>query len=95
MGIKKDIGLKGDDYQWLGSMFYFGMTRSMRRNNTWLTQSARLSGLGIPYEQAFAASAPSKVLFFLCHHVGNGPLLHGCCEELLRRSRCSFLPWRF
>lgn len=25
MGIKKDIHLKGDDYQWLGSMFYFGM----------------------------------------------------------------------
>ncbi|EHY59653.1 Allantoate permease [Exophiala dermatitidis] len=24
MGIKKDLGLKGDDYQWLGSMFYFG-----------------------------------------------------------------------
>jgi len=24
MGIKKDIGLVGDDYQWLGSMFYFG-----------------------------------------------------------------------
>lgn len=24
MGIKKDIGLEGDDYQWLGSMFYFG-----------------------------------------------------------------------
>jgi ACS family allantoate permease-like MFS transporter len=24
MGIKEDIGLKGDDYQWLGSMFYFG-----------------------------------------------------------------------
>ncbi|KAI4195981.1 MAG: hypothetical protein LQ350_006865 [Teloschistes chrysophthalmus] len=23
MGIKKDIGLKGDDYQWLSSMFYF------------------------------------------------------------------------
>ena len=25
MGIKKDIGLVNDDYQWLGSMFYFGM----------------------------------------------------------------------
>lgn len=25
MGIKTDINLKGDDYQWLGSMFYFGM----------------------------------------------------------------------
>lgn len=24
MGIKKDINLEGDDYQWLGSMFYFG-----------------------------------------------------------------------
>ncbi|KZF21427.1 MFS transporter [Xylona heveae TC161] len=24
MGIKKDLGLKGDNYQWLGSMFYFG-----------------------------------------------------------------------
>ncbi|KAI9725141.1 MAG: hypothetical protein M1828_003483 [Chrysothrix sp. TS-e1954] len=24
MGIKKDIGLVGDDYQWLGSLFYFG-----------------------------------------------------------------------
>ncbi|OQO04048.1 hypothetical protein B0A48_10691 [Cryoendolithus antarcticus] len=24
MGIKKDIGLVGDNYQWLGSMFYFG-----------------------------------------------------------------------
>ena len=24
MGIKTDIGLVGDDYQWLGSMFYFG-----------------------------------------------------------------------
>ena len=26
MGIKKDINLSGDDYQWLGSMFYFGLT---------------------------------------------------------------------
>ena len=24
MGIKEDINLTGDDYQWLGSMFYFG-----------------------------------------------------------------------
>lgn len=24
MGIKTDINLEGDDYQWLGSMFYFG-----------------------------------------------------------------------
>ena len=24
MGIKKDIGLVNDDYQWLSSMFYFG-----------------------------------------------------------------------
>ena len=24
MGIKADIHLDGDDYQWLSSMFYFG-----------------------------------------------------------------------
>ncbi|KAK0799522.1 Allantoate permease [Friedmanniomyces endolithicus] len=24
MGLKKDVGLVGNDYQWLGSMFYFG-----------------------------------------------------------------------
>lgn len=24
MGLRKDIGLVGDNYQWLGSMFYFG-----------------------------------------------------------------------
>ena len=24
MGLKKSLHLKGDDYQWLGSMFYFG-----------------------------------------------------------------------
>ena len=24
MGLKTDLNLKGDDYQWLGSMFYFG-----------------------------------------------------------------------
>ncbi|KAI4160108.1 MAG: hypothetical protein L6R39_000263 [Caloplaca ligustica] len=28
MGIKKDIGLSGDDYQWLSSMFYFGQSIS-------------------------------------------------------------------
>lgn len=24
MGIKEDLNLKGDQYQWLGSLFYFG-----------------------------------------------------------------------
>ena len=25
MGLKPDLDLKGDEYQWLGSLFYFGM----------------------------------------------------------------------
>lgn len=25
MGIKDDLSLVGDQYQWLGSLFYFGM----------------------------------------------------------------------
>lgn len=29
MGLKPDIGLKGNDYQWLGSMFYFGKPRTV------------------------------------------------------------------
>lgn len=29
MGMKKDINLTGDDYQWLGSMFYFGAQTHM------------------------------------------------------------------
>ena len=28
MGIRDDINLQGDDYQWLGSMFYFGAQSS-------------------------------------------------------------------
>lgn len=24
MGLKEDLGLVGDQYQWLGSIFYFG-----------------------------------------------------------------------
>ena len=28
MGLKKSLNLKGDDYQWLGSMFYFGTIAS-------------------------------------------------------------------
>ena len=31
MGIKKDIGLVNDDYQWLGSMFYFGRLAILER----------------------------------------------------------------
>lgn len=25
MGLKQDLNLEGDQYQWLGSLFYFGM----------------------------------------------------------------------
>lgn len=30
MGIKRDINLNGDDYQWLSSMFYFGQFDAQR-----------------------------------------------------------------
>ena len=32
MGLQTDIGLVGSDYQWLGSMFYFGMGASFIEN---------------------------------------------------------------
>lgn len=35
MGLKPDIGLKGNDYQWLGSMFYFGTLRAVVLTKSW------------------------------------------------------------
>lgn len=28
MGLKSDLNLKGDEYQWLGSLFYFGSSNN-------------------------------------------------------------------
>lgn len=30
MGIKEDLGLVGDQYSWLGSLFYFGENSPVR-----------------------------------------------------------------
>ncbi|KAK2756646.1 hypothetical protein FQN53_008551 [Emmonsiellopsis sp. PD_33] len=34
MGLKEDVNLVGDNYQWLGSMFYIGMAPSIRHGKT-------------------------------------------------------------
>lgn len=36
MGITEDLNLQGDNYQWLGSIFYFGYL--VRRPATWVSQ---------------------------------------------------------
>lgn len=57
MGIKKDIKLVKDDYQWLGSMFYFGISENEVKS--WITlTSIRVPGVGISDEQT-AANATS------------------------------------
>lgn len=40
MGLQTDINLVGDNYQWLGSMFYFGYLVST--NDDWLLIKAKL-----------------------------------------------------
>ncbi|KAI4098301.1 MAG: hypothetical protein L6R37_006561 [Teloschistes peruensis] len=46
MGIKTDIGLKGDDYQWLSSMFYFGRPTSLRAGSAQSVDQQQDTSLG-------------------------------------------------
>lgn len=47
MGMKKDLRLVGNNYQWLGSMFYFG-TFYLDYNFSALSKKDRLPGMGVP-----------------------------------------------
>ena len=95
MGLRKDLNLTGDRYQWISSMFYFG-TFNIRESseNRWLIDT-RLPRLGISYQSTAPAATPCQILVVLHHHVGSGPLLHGCHQELLWCSCCTILPGRF
>ena len=90
MGIKKDIHLVKDDYQWLGSMFYFGTLRLFEEQYHVLIRS-RISGMGISNKQIAAVLTPCQILVFLHNHVGSCALLYGGLQELLRGDRCSIL----
>lgn len=41
MGLKEDIHLVRDNYQWLGSMFYFGMDIPLRLSTSRLFHPRR------------------------------------------------------
>ena len=92
MGIKTDIGLVGNDYQWLGSMFYFGSLARGPQEAAKVLTNCRISGLGVPDKPPAPTSATCQVLVLLHHHVGLGPLLHGERQELLGSGSGPFLP---
>ncbi|KAL9581909.1 MAG: hypothetical protein Q9203_005710 [Teloschistes exilis] len=54
MGIKADIGLKGDDYQWLSSMFYFGRPTSLRAGSAQSVDQQQDTLLGNTLRIAFS-----------------------------------------
>jgi len=40
MGLKTDLNLQGDEYQWLSSLFYFGRPITVQRESVWSLQYA-------------------------------------------------------
>lgn len=45
MGLKPDLNLQGDEYQWLGSLFYFGSSNNDPKYGN--TLPVRLTRLGM------------------------------------------------
>ena len=90
MGIKKDLDLQGDEYQWLGSLFYFGeFAFSVESCSRWLFSLifglSRISCLGVSNQSPAAAVATREVLGRLHSHLGiDFELLCGR-QELWRR----------
>lgn len=93
MGIKTDIGLVNDDYQWLGSMFYFGyLGEYYAVYHTTVSQLTTIPSMGIPNQPSPAAAAPGQVLRNQHHALGRHFELLRRREQLLRRDRCTLFP---
>ena len=90
MGIRKDIHLVKDDYQWLGSMFYFGPHRHIDEPYHVLIKT-RIPGMGVSNKPTATITTSSKILFLLHHHVGSRTLLYGSLQELRRSCCCPIL----
>lgn len=88
MGLKKDLNLEGDQYQWLGSLFYFGMLHlyfSLKIDSSpgplnLIVLLHRLSGLGIPDQPPPPAPPTSKILCSLHLDLGSDPQLFRRCQ---------------
>ena len=91
MGIKKDIHLVKDDYQWLGSMFYFGPSIPFKVLYHLLIKT-RVPGMGVSNKPIAPVIALSQILFLLHHHVGSRTLLYGGLQELCGSCSCPVFP---
>lgn len=96
MGLKQDLDLEGDQYQWLGSLFYFGLFRLRFSFLNWIFLQAhwklmviryRISCMGIPYQPPPSASPIRKILCSLHLDLGTDPQLFRRGENLLRCNR--------
>lgn len=94
MGLKEDLNLDpdGDQYQWLGSLFYFGLCNAILARRVGLT-SNRLSCLGVPDQPPTAVVATGKILRRVYSGLGADSLLLCRHSQLSRGGRDSFLPW--
>lgn len=98
MGLKTDLKLDpdGDEYQWLGSLFYFGELScasftSYCGRSQGLMQN-RVSGLGIPHKPSAAVVAARQIFCLLYPGLGVDSVLL-CRDKQLWWCRCdSVLP---
>jgi hypothetical protein len=80
MGLQTDLKLRGDNYHWLGSMFYFVCCSELLGSIVSFAKSLFLLGLscmGVSDKQTPATSAISEILIIQCYNVGFDSLLHG------------------
>lgn len=87
MGIKEDLSLESDQYQWLGSLFYFGIVSPRSPRATALTGLHRIPRLGIPNQSSFAAPPTWQILCGMYPHLGSDSMLLCRCEQLPGRHR--------
>lgn len=71
MGLRTDANLTGGQYNWLGSMFYFGSPPHLS-----ISDASRLPSLRIPSKSSNATSPPRKIHGHKHHNLGHRPQLH-------------------
>lgn len=104
MGIKKDLNLEGDQYQWLGSLFYFGMSHlcfsplefilSLEALSL-MALPHRLSRLGIPNQPPPPAPPTREILRSMHLNLGIDSQLLCRCQQLPRCYRYPLYAWCF
>lgn len=92
--LQTNLGLKGDEYSWLGAIFYLGYLAWEFPTNMMLQR------LPINYFMSFTVSRDDISHLVPCadisgHHLGSGVDVPCQCRQLQLAGRRAHIPWRF